>query len=177
MTAPKVCTCPRARHKHGTSASHITCGCQCLPCRTAYVRMVQRRRHGHKNPRVYGDRNAWLGVKRRIEALHAIGYTGKQLSDEMGVSQDRIYKLRTQKRGLYPATIQQVSDLFDSLWDKPYVGPGSKRTRIWAEREGFAVPAAWDDIDDPAEKPKHQLTKHQAQHQRRYARGQKRWTA
>ena len=32
-------------------------------------------------------------------------------------------------------------------------GPGANRARTWAKRHGFAPPLAWDDIDDPDEKP------------------------
>ena len=117
---------------------------------------------------------------RRIQALAAIGYSFSKLEAIRGKT--GIWWL-LRRASVEPQVAREWAELYDRLCMTPPVGvsrsdkAGITRAKRVAEQNGWVPPLGWDDIDDPTEKPKHQLTKHQAQHQRRYARGQKRWTA
>lgn len=111
-----------------------------------------------------------LGTRRRLEALHAIGWSGAQLGELLGVTVQAVYRLRTQDTLIYPTTAAKVAELYEKLWDTPQIGWMADRTRRMAQRNGWAPPMAWDDIDDPDEKPQHRLTKRQ-----RYYRQSEKW--
>lgn len=153
------CHCPRARHEHGTRAAFDRCGCRCLLCHLAAASHQQQRRSGVRHlPEGKGmiDRT---GTRRRLEALHAVGWSGGALGRLLNLSVQAMFDARTLDRPIYPGTAQRIADLYDQLWDKPppETTPsermGAAKARNLARRNGWPPPMAWDDIDDPACRP------------------------
>jgi hypothetical protein len=92
------------------------------------------------------------GTHRRLQALQAIGYTGRYLLELLGYP-GSVRGLQFGRNGLVRAEIaQRVMALYDELHDKP--GPSS-RVRELACLRGWLPPVWWDDdiIDDPEAEP------------------------
>lgn len=92
-----------------------------------------------------------VGVRRRIEALAAAGYSQSQLADELGVTLQCVnYWHRTPR--VSAATVAKIAALFERLQMIP--GP-SVRTRTLATSRCWVPPLAWDEdaIDDPDAMP------------------------
>ena len=154
-SAKKECACPLAKHEHGTAAAFVYCGCHCYPCRNAYLEQRQRLRDGQMRPRSnsFIDRT---GTRRRLEALHANGWSGTVLAEQLGLNSFQVvYLLRTSPSPVTHGTAAKVARLYDQLWDKQPTGGDVLKTTNWALRRGFAPPLAWDDttIDDPNAEP------------------------
>lgn len=103
-----------------------------------------------------------LGTIRRIQALCALGYTYGDIAEALGVTQQRIGHLLNQKVVL-PEMRQKVAAVYEELCmtipQDPEVlqereCPVHKRARNRARQRGWAPPLAWDNIDDPHERPK-----------------------
>ncbi|WP_280389499.1 hypothetical protein [Nocardia wallacei] len=92
-----------------------------------------------------------IGIRRRIQALQAIGYSGTVLGEHLGVSQGMVskYTLVDQARGY---TWFKVRDVYEAL--SGTCGT-SKQAVAQARRRGHAPPMAWEglDIDDPRQQP------------------------
>jgi hypothetical protein len=86
------------------------------------------------------------GVKRRLEALQALGYSYAELGAIAGKDRTTVAKWMT-KTWFERATAKTVYDLYDYLHMTPSTGVAAKRTRTLAKKRGFAPPLAWDDID------------------------------
>ena len=98
------------------------------------------------------------GARRRIQALVANGWPMKRLGQHVGRSEDHM-RLATTRTQITAATDRQIRDAYRQLWDRNPAHYGISpaaitRARNLAARKGWAPPAAWDDIDDPAEQPK-----------------------
>lgn len=94
------------------------------------------------------------GTQRRLRALRAIGWTWDQLAVELGVSRSVAFQWGVDKpRGVYRETAQTVADAYARLSMQPQTGWVADRARVRAARLGYAPPLAWDNIDDPREKP------------------------
>lgn len=91
-----------------------------------------------------------LGSTRRLQALVAIGYTQTYLAERLGWQVSNLGKLTHGQRKVTTATAKQISALYDELSMKP--GP-SEGARNYARRRHWPAPLAWDDIDDPQERP------------------------
>lgn len=90
-----------------------------------------------------------LGTQRRIQALHAIGWSLSEIARRIGVTRsqmDRVLK----RSHVFARTARATVVLFRELCMTP--GP-STRARLAAKRKGWPPPLAWDDIDDPDETP------------------------
>lgn len=93
------------------------------------------------------------GARRRVQALMTLGYSLVYIGQEAGVSEKAftgILRKETISRPLHEAIVA----VYDRLEAIPRSGHQASRTRRLAARRGFAPPAAWDDIDDPNERPK-----------------------
>jgi hypothetical protein len=147
------CACPLAKHEHGTPPGYWADQCRCFPCRTAYDRHVYRQRHGQPTTSSATLVDA-TGTRRRLEALHCLGWSGSELGARLGIGYNAINQLRKQTV-IFPRTADRVRELYDEVW--AVRGSGRQATRItrWAVRSGFVPPLAWDDdtIDDPAACP------------------------
>lgn len=89
------------------------------------------------------------GTRRRIQALLAIGYTQALIAAELGVSQ-RSVSAFTHRDFVTAETRAAIAEVYSRWCMTP--GP-SRLSRDRAKAAGWVPPLAWDDIDDPAEKP------------------------
>lgn len=96
------------------------------------------------------------GTRRRLEALHVIGWSVQALVDHAGANR-QAFDAALNYQPVQARTARTVRDLYEQLWATPRVGT-DHRSRIAvaralnrAERGRWAPPAAWDDdeIDDP----------------------------
>lgn len=96
-----------------------------------------------------------VGTRRRLQALAAAGWPLSVVSTELGFSPSRAGHLLTAPV-IHRRNADLVRRLFDDWWDKRPRGSALSiaRTLQRARAEGWAPAAAWDDIDDPAEKPR-----------------------
>jgi hypothetical protein len=99
------------------------------------------------------------GVRRRIEALGAIGWTGVQIGALLGTTGEHVRQLRAEKRWSSHRTADRVAEVYEDLRDTPppettrVERHNASRQRNQAAAKGWAPPEAWHDIDDPTEQP------------------------
>lgn len=95
-----------------------------------------------------------LGTVRRLRALVSIGYTESFLAENLGMNVGNLSRVLLDPRPrVTSVTYEAVSSLFSSLWAVPQVGRHAGIARRVAERHRWVGPLAWDDIDDPDERP------------------------
>jgi hypothetical protein len=101
-----------------------------------------------------------LGARRRLQALHALGYTWRALAVETGYSLTGLKAvIYSQFPVMEAANDQAIRDTYDRLSmilptsDNQHVRSGIGAARNNARRRGWLPPLAWDDIDDPTEHP------------------------
>ena len=88
-----------------------------------------------------------VGIRRRIQALAAIGWPRQLISEHSGVVVFRLNDLVQRDITVIESNAIAVRAAYESLCMTP--GP-SNRVRARAARAGWAPPLAWDDnIDDP----------------------------
>lgn len=145
--------------RHGTRAGYYAhrrdSESACQPCRDAAARAERARQWNLLNGTHEIKKNA-IGVRRRLQALSAIGWSWTALSSEMGCSRTRIYELANLAEKVAPETHKQVADLYERL--SMTLAPtrtraerdGATKARTKAARNGWAPPLAWDDIDNDA---------------------------
>ncbi len=100
------------------------------------------------------------GTRRRLHALHAIGWSRRELARRLGVQHNSLRHMELTGR-TSAGLARSVQALYDELWDAtPPTGTSRERVaveaaRAWARREGWVPPMAWDDdeIDNPAATP------------------------
>ena len=93
-----------------------------------------------------------VGFRRRIEALQAIGWSLNEIGRRLGIDV-RVLPARMDQRWVRRVTHDRMAAIYDEL---SMTVPGDRyanRRRILAARKGYAPPLAWDDIDDPDERP------------------------
>jgi hypothetical protein len=79
-----------------------------------------------------------------------MGWTFNEIGRRIGTTGQTLQsQLRTSRVSYRRAA--QIAAVYDELWDK--AGP-SRITATKARGWGYAPPSAWDDIDDPRERPK-----------------------
>lgn len=91
-----------------------------------------------------------LGAMRRIQALRAIGYTVKQLSEATGLSEVYLSQLSLGVRStrLSREIDQRIREVYRTLCVQPlHKSYSAKRARLAAQKHGWYPPMAWDDID------------------------------
>lgn len=142
--------------RHGTYAGAVahwlTGERPCLACATEETRYRKRRKMRH----LRGDAPTVpaVGTLRRIQALHALGWTGPQIAEAAGLPVNTLRSVYYhQVRVVRAGTAQRVADAFDRLAMSRPEGKYANRARAMAERRGWPPPLAWDDIDDPNEIP------------------------
>lgn len=97
---------------------------------------------------------------RQVQALRAIGYSNAVIAEGTGLTLDAVSKLVSGKRvRVYLDTAKVIREFYDSHQDVPASGPHAQKVRTWATKARLAPPAAWDDINDPTERPKGVLRK------------------
>lgn len=152
------CTCSLARHTHGTEQAYISDLCRCPECKAAHAVKAARRRRLI----AYGQ---WpqttlpnIGTRRRLHALACNGWSMNMIAAMIGTSPRALNRLRDQS-GVSVGRARDIAALYDELWDKKPVlrckGDRISYAKMMhlAARHGYAPPMAWDDIDDPDERP------------------------
>lgn len=86
-----------------------------------------------------------IGVKRRIQALMAMGFPTEYLARELGVPDNLVRYWYRKAKSVYAATYEKVADLFDRL---EFAEGPSKLSAARARNKGWAPPLAWDDDID-----------------------------
>lgn len=141
--------------RHGTNAGYATHRREgsdpCSPCRVASADYQRQRFYDMHlgRPRLVDV----TGSRRRIRALQCIGWPTRVLAAELGYT----YKDGALRTLLYDAEFitrsraKKIDDLYERLCMTS--GP-SNITRIRATKAGYAPPMAWDNIDDPTERPR-----------------------
>jgi hypothetical protein len=100
------------------------------------------------------------GLVRRVHALQAIGWTQPQIAAAAGLSIKTLRNPLLRGSTAYRCTHEAVAEAFERLCMTlpPETTPQQRRdaayARTVAARNGWAPPLAWDDIDDPDERPK-----------------------
>jgi transcriptional regulator with XRE-family HTH domain len=99
-----------------------------------------------------------VGAARRLQALAALGWSAREISRRTGIWPDNLVAIRLGKRKhiVRPEIIDRIINVYDELhMTIPPPSPVASRMRSLAAGYGWAPPMAWDDIDDPNERPKH----------------------
>ncbi|MDX3068434.1 hypothetical protein PV518_40840 [Streptomyces sp. ND04-05B] len=93
-----------------------------------------------------------IGTRRRIQALAYMGWPIAHIGAAAGMRGTQVNELMAGRRKRIP---REQAEAVAALFRARLMTPGpSARTRATAARNGWASPLAWDDIDDPAEKPR-----------------------
>lgn len=114
--------------------------------------VYQKRYRLDRQPRMI----AATGTRRRVEALHALGYSSNQIAQRLGWTARQVQFVR-KSTNVFARTAEKVSRLYDEIGmtppepNTPAERMSVTRTQRWARGMGFVPPLAWDDIDnDPA---------------------------
>lgn len=141
----------KGRPQHGTVSAYRNFNCRCPDALKANRNDRKFRSVGLVPPAKVNS----IGTARRLRALACLGWPLRELAERLGVHTSRVEHLRSQK---YPVvsrhTHAAVAALYGAL---EYTDGGDTRAARHAVRVGWSPPAAWDDIDNPDEKPLHQL--------------------
>jgi hypothetical protein len=148
------CTCPRARHQHGTWRAYCNDKCRCDPCRAAWADYTRdrRRRIAQASWTRWPLYTTPHGTARRLRALAVIGYGCNEIALLLGKPSCVVQDWRGQRHAwVYGASAATVAALYDRLWSQPSADRYARKTRNLAARNGWLPPLAWDDdlIDDP----------------------------
>ncbi|MCX8559813.1 hypothetical protein OS122_02725 [Mycolicibacterium mucogenicum] len=92
-----------------------------------------------------------IGVRRRVRALAAIGWTRRLIAEEAGLTSDQLNQVMDREGPVLGSTAAAIRGVYERLC----MTPGqSNLVRLRAARYGWAPPLAWDDdIDDPTAVP------------------------
>ena len=149
-------------HRPGSRQCHINHGCDCPEClKASYAYGKQARLRALR-----GQVNQpACGTQRRLQALMVLGWSLVELGERLGRTRSGMTDLLRQVEHVQWATHTAVRDLYDELWntrppeDTADQRRAATRARRRAQREGWALPMAWDDdrgphgIDNPHAKP------------------------
>lgn len=136
------CAAPR----HGTVSAYQRVGCRCADARQAARLYSKRRRLGRPEVR----RLDATGTQRRVHALMALGHTAQTVGAAAGMSAFQVQQT-TRRRWVSPRTATRIAAAYDRLCGTRGTSQVTRRRAVWL---GWAPPLAWEDIDDPAERPK-----------------------
>lgn len=137
--------------RHGTNPGY-NAGCRSECCRRAHANYQKRRQWDQMRglPRIVPA----IGVRRRVEALRALGWSGAAILREVGLSPGNLNRI------VAPETMtRSLHDRFVAAYDRVVNGPvpGNTQTissaKARAARLGYQPPSAWLNIDDPDERP------------------------
>lgn len=144
-------TCPAPLH--GDRNAYWNAGCRCPDARQDANAWHRRRRAGSLPPR--SDRTSALGVRRRLRALVALGWSLRRLAQELDVSSSLAQRWLHADQ-VHPDNHAAVLDLYERLSMRlPPHDHSAEQARRYARAHGWAPPLAWndEDLDDPAARP------------------------
>jgi hypothetical protein len=133
--------------RHGTNRGYVV-GCRDECCTKAHRRYMKLYRMG-RQPRMVDA----TGTQRRIEALLALGWTCKDIGGWCDRG-DEWARMVSRSARVTTTTALVVAQAFDRWCMTIPTGLYHERNRRHAARKGYAPPLAWDDIDNPDEKPR-----------------------
>jgi hypothetical protein len=146
MTPDPWCTAAR----HGDERIDYRRGCRCTVARKAEAAYTAMKR----NQRIMGFPGAVdaTGVRRRLQALGAIGWPSPELAVKLGTTKQAVEQLRHRQTVVFRTTADRITALYNELSMRP--GP-SAESRKRARLLGWPPPLAWDDdsLDDPRSCP------------------------
>lgn len=98
----------------------------------------------------------YVGIVRRLRALHRIGWSSRALAPEVGCTVEVLRKLTA--GGCRDFITHQVGEAIVDTYARLHMTPirtgrGPSRAINRAVAEGWPPPLAWDNIDDPDERP------------------------
>lgn len=95
-----------------------------------------------------------VGSLRRIQALHALGWTGPQIAEAADISINTMRSIGYHDSGtVRTTTAAKIDAAYERLAMVRPEGKYADRARRMARRRGWAPPLAFDNIDDPSERP------------------------
>jgi len=134
--------------QHGDLLAYNRRGCRCPSAREEYRIYRKRLREGRAVPAFIDG----TGTARRLQSLVASGHRQADLAKRLGFSgQFLAHLIHLQKPRVTRVTESRIKELFREL---DGTDGGSRYARGVARRNNWVDAAAWDDIDDPAERPK-----------------------
>lgn len=142
--------------RHGTVAGHVAHQREgsdyCQPCITAKAMYDKRRVWDAANGRTYTVPS--IGARRRIQALLAVGWSRPQVAREAGWESSGALRYVMRSDTMTRATHDRIAETYERLCMKtPPNEMVARRVKTWARKGGYAPPLAWDNIDDPNERP------------------------
>jgi hypothetical protein len=139
------CACPRANHRHGTLGAYNRDRCRCFPCRVAHSRATTAYRNG--GSWLEADRRSAVGARRRLQALAVIGWSAPALAAQSTLSASHLSNLRRAngQASVSPHIADEVTRLYEALWDKPRDDHDARRCYTQARRYGWQPPMGLDD--------------------------------
>lgn len=152
-----VVICP-SDHAHAASTRcRSRHGCTCTECRAraAASQRASYRAGASSTPLLVDS----LGAHRRIQALRRMGWSASAIAVHAGRSESWVGAI-LRERKITRASYELIERIFNQLHMKSpqpttrTERSAIERTRGHAAREGWAPPLAWDNIDDPSERPK-----------------------
>lgn len=94
------------------------------------------------------------GAVRRLQALVVCGYSESELAARLGMQIGNFSQLILGHRPkVRAARHEAVRALFNELWSVPKTVASADVSRRLAKKHRWVGPLAWDDIDDPSERP------------------------
>lgn len=134
-------------------------GCWCDNCRAAKARYANVRRLAILRGQPFTVDGT--GTRRRLQALHRVGWSSQEIGDRLGVTRIAVNNLMRREGPVRRSTAERIAALYDQMWDQvPPVRTGKAagvrpRDMARAAALGWALPMQWDDetIDDPDETP------------------------
>ena len=145
--------------RHGRVAGYRA-GCTEQCCRDAVNKYNQMRLY-RRAQGIPSNRTDVTGSVRRLQALHALGWSTVRIAAVIGVEPTHLNLMRRRAKYVYAHTAEAIKRAYDdmSMTLPPQNTPSDRmsvgRTRELAKRRGWLPPLAWDDdeIDDPTARP------------------------
>lgn len=97
-----------------------------------------------------------IGTKRRIEALHALGWARREIADASGLSLHTLHSIFAHgSTRVHSSTAKAITEAYERMSMVVPTGDYAGRNRTKAKNKGWVVPLAWNegDLDDPNARP------------------------
>ena len=151
------CTCPCARHTHGTWHAYANDLCRCQPCRDAWAAYSRRARKHREHYRAGRPLRASInGTALRLRALAVVGWSNTDIAARLGTTPFVVWGWQHARgQWITPESAARVAALYDAVWDQPPPGRYAVKIRRHAARMGWLPPMGLDDdlIDQPDYRP------------------------